>query len=150
MHLFAPPPDVQTEVFARLPDSPRRPGQSEGAVTNAAGRQLDSFLEGPSFDKAGDLYAVDIPDGRIFRISPEGEFSVAAEYDGDPNGLKIDGDGRIFIAGHKNGIMRLDPPSGAVTPHITRRRLEPFRGRNGLAFISLGGNLWPESDWPPV
>ena len=138
MNLFAPPPDVQTEVFARLPDSLRRPGPSEWAATNAAGRQLDSFLEGPSFDRAGNLYVVDIPYGRIFRISPQGEFEVAAEYDGEPNGLKIHNDGRIFIADYKNGIMELDPESGTVTPHITRRRLEPFKGCNDLVFHSNG------------
>jgi len=138
MNLFARPPDVQTEVFARLPDALRRPGPSEWAATNAAGRQLDSFLEGPSFDKAGNLYVVDIPYGRIFRISPEGEFDVVAEYDGEPNGLKIHRDGRIFIADYKNGIMRLDRESGNVTPHITRRRLEPFKGCNDLVFHSNG------------
>ena len=138
MNLFAPPPDVQTEVFARLPDALRRPGPSEWAATNAAGRHLDSFLEGPSFDKAGNLYVVDIPHGRIFRISPEGEFDVVAEYDGEPNGLKIHRDGRIFIADYKNGIMGLDRESGEVTPHITRRRLEPFKGCNDLVFHSNG------------
>ena len=81
---------------------------------------------------------VDIPYGRIFRISPQGEFEVAAEYDGEPNGLKIHNDGRIFIADYKNGIMRLDAENGTVTPHITRRRLEPFKGCNDLVFHSNG------------
>lgn len=47
--MFAAPPELKAEVFARLPDS---------------------FLEGPSFDRAGNLYVVDIPYGRVFRISP--------------------------------------------------------------------------------
>ena len=138
MHLFAPPPIINTEVFARVPDRLRKPRQTEWSATNAGGRELDTFLEGPSFDKAGNLYVVDIPNGRIFRISPQGEFDVVTEYDGEPNGLKTRNDGEIFIADYKNGIMHLDPASGKVTPHVTRRRLEPFKGCNDLVFASNG------------
>jgi gluconolactonase len=34
------------------------------------------------------------------RITPDGNWTVAAEYGGEPNGLKIHKDGRIFIADH--------------------------------------------------
>lgn len=37
---------------------------------------MDCFIEGPSFDKSGDLYVVDIPFGRIFRISRDGIWSL--------------------------------------------------------------------------
>ncbi len=47
-------------------------------------------------------------------------------------------DGRIVIADYKNGIMQLDPPSGAVTPLIDRRRLERFKGVNDLFFAGNG------------
>ncbi|MBB5696610.1 SMP-30/gluconolactonase/LRE family protein, partial [Roseomonas pecuniae] len=73
---------------------------------------MDCFLEGPSFDRQGRLYVTDIPFGRVFRISPEGEWEQVAEYDGWPNGLKIHRDGRIFITDYKRGIMLLDPESG--------------------------------------
>ena len=36
------------------------------------------LLEGPSFDRAGNRYVVDIPNGRVCRISPEGCVPVAA------------------------------------------------------------------------
>jgi len=42
------------------------------------------LLEGPAFDREGNLYMVDIPYGRILRMSPRGDFDVAAEYDGWP------------------------------------------------------------------
>jgi len=38
------------------------------------------------------------------------------QYDGEPNGLKIHRDGRIFVADFKNGIMVLDPVSGVIAP----------------------------------
>ncbi len=34
---------------------------------------VDCFLERPSCDHTGNLYAVDVPYGRIFRIDPRGE-----------------------------------------------------------------------------
>src|SRR3712207_8550982 len=52
------------------------------------------------------LYVTDIPFGRVFRISPEGEWEQVAEYDGWPNGLKIHTDGRIFITDYKRGLVR--------------------------------------------
>jgi hypothetical protein len=52
---------------------------------------------------------------RIFRISPEGIFDLIIEYDGEPNGLKIHRDDRIFVADHKQGILLLDPIRGSVS-----------------------------------
>lgn len=137
--MFAPPPEVRAEVFTRLPDEfrGRRP-PSEWVRVQRGGAPTDSFLEGPSFDRAGNLYVVDIPNGRIFRVSPGGAWALVAEYDGEPNGLKIHRDGRIFVADHRHGIMRLDPASGAVTPVVDRPGLERFKGVNDLVFASSG------------
>jgi len=95
-------------------------------------------LEGPSFDRAGNLYVVDIPFGRVFRISPNGGWEQVAEYDGWPNGLKIHRDGRIFLADYKRGVMLLDPASGKVTPLLETRYSESFKGVNDLVFASNG------------
>ena len=73
------------------------PRPTAWADINRGGQTIDSFLEGPSFDRQGRLYVTDIPYGRVFRISAEGEWELVAEYDGWPNGLKIHRDGRIFI-----------------------------------------------------
>jgi gluconolactonase len=84
------------------------------------------------------LLLVDIPYGRILRVSSAGEWSVVTEYDGWPNGLKIHRDGRIFIADHRRGIMQLDPATGAVTPVLEEVRREGFKGTNDLTFASNG------------
>ncbi|MCY4551429.1 MAG: SMP-30/gluconolactonase/LRE family protein [Defluviicoccus sp.] len=140
--MFAAPPDIETRICARLPDALRRIGQrSSWADMMAHGRLLDSFLEGPSFDRDGNLYLVDIPFGRIFRMSPEGEFEVVAEYDGEPNGLKLHRDGRIFVADHKHGILILDPASGETAVAIDRPRHERFKGCNDL-FFTADGDLY--------
>jgi gluconolactonase len=101
----------------------------------AGGRQpVDSFLEGPSFDRDGNLWFVDIPFGRVFRADTAGVVTQIAEYDGQPNGLKIHADGRIFISDFRNGIMLLDPATGAVTPALQDCDTEGFEGCNDLHF----------------
>ena len=137
--MYAPPQTIEPEIFARVPDSFRRkdPGNA-WAMANRRGIAAESFLEGPSFDRAGNLYVTDIPYGRIFRVSPAGEFTLVAEYDGEPNGLKIAKDGRIFITDYKHGIMELDPNSGQVTSILDRRWSERFKGVNDLVFASNG------------
>lgn len=139
--LFAPPQVIQTEVFATLPDEFRQARRTAFSDVNRGGRPLHSFLEGPSFDRDGNLYVVDIPHGRIFRISPEGRFALIAEYDGEPNGLKVHRDGRLFITDYRNGIMVLDPRTGAVAPLLERRWTERFKGVNDL-FFAANGDLY--------
>lgn len=139
---FQAPPVVQTEVFASVPDRLRKKGQPASWIdANHPGSGIDCFLEGPAFDRAGNLYMVDIPFGRILRMSPAGEFDVAAEYDGWPNGLAVHQDGRIFIADYKHGIMVLDPKSGRVEPWLTHCFSESFKGVNDLTF-ALNGDLY--------
>ena len=107
---------MATEVFARLPAHLEVTNRHSDWIEGRLHGALPSFLEGPSFDRDGNLYCVDIPYGRILRVSPQGEFSTIAEYDGEPNGLKIHKDGRIFVADQKNGIMLIDPAAGTARP----------------------------------
>ncbi|OZI23697.1 gluconolactonase [Bordetella genomosp. 9] len=138
--MYAAPPAMKTEVFTRIPDRYRKAGQlSEERLRAGKGtRATDSYIEGPSFDRQGNLYLVDIAFGLVFRVSPAGEVTQLIEYDGEPNGLKIHRDGRIFVADHKNGILLLDAEAGRVTPHIRRARTEGFKGPNDLFFAANG------------
>ncbi len=141
MSLYAPPAELPTETFARLPDAFRRLRRSAWSDANRGGEPADCFLEGPSFDRDGNLYVVDIPNGRIFRIAPDATWTLVAEYDGWPNGLKIHRDGRIFIADYKRGLMLLDPASGTVASLLDSRHSEAFKGVNDL-FFAANGDLY--------
>ena len=99
---------------------------------------LHSFLEGPSFDREGNLYCVDICHGRIFQISPAGDWRVFAEYDGHPNGLKIHRDGRIFVADAKCGLLFFDRQDGKRTTVSEGMDGCRFGGLNDLVFASNG------------
>ena len=88
--MYAAPPVIQTTIFARLPDDLRMRGEPSEFIAEHPGHvPSHSLLEGPSFDRTGTLYCVDIPFGRIFTVSPSGQFDVFTRYDGWPNGLKI-------------------------------------------------------------
>ena len=137
--MFAAPPAVTAKVFAKLPERFSKVGQrSAFAAVQFHGADTPSFLEGPSFDREGNLWVTDIPYGRIFKIAPNGDVRLVIEYDGEPNGLKFHQDGRAFITDHKNGIMVLDPKTGKIQPHCDRPLLQRFRGVNDLVFASNG------------
>jgi gluconolactonase len=137
--MYAPPKPITPRVFARIPEKfGHGDRQSIWTETMLHGASVPTFLEGPSFDRAGNLYVTDIPWGRIFKITPSGDVSVAAEYDGEPNGLKFHKDRRGFITDHKNGIMVFDPATGKVEPYFDRPHLQRFKGVNDLVFASNG------------
>ena len=139
MYLETPPRLIETKIFSAMPSEFRRTGvRTDWADANRPGVPTDSFIEGPSFDAEGHLYIVDIPFGRIFRISPEGQWTLAIEYDGWPNGLKIDPQGRILVADYMHGIMELDAKAGRMTPVLTARNSESFKGCNDLHLASNG------------
>ena len=70
MYLETPPKLIETKIFSAMPDNFRRKGvATEWADANRPCQPTDSFIEGPSFDAQGNLYIVDIPFGRIFRIA---------------------------------------------------------------------------------
>lgn len=136
---FQPPPIIEAKKVAELP------GQWRACVPNPdwvsgqpAGTPSESLLEGPSFDRHGNFYCVDLPNGRIFRIPPGGDFELVAEYDGWPNGLKVHRDGRLFVSDFKLGLVTVDPDSGKVTRILERYGVEHFKALNDLFFASNG------------
>ena len=138
MFLLNAPQVRDLEFFSSMPDRFRRAERSLWADANRGGAIADSFLEGPVFDAGGNLYVADIPWGRVFRIDARGEWSLVAEYDGEPNGMKFLDERTLLITDYKNGLMRLDVRSGELAPHLQRRNSERFKGVNDLVFDAAG------------
>ena len=107
------------------------------AQANRGGRPTHSFLEGPVVDAQGNLYVTDIPFGRIFRIDGAGAWTLVAEYDGEPNGMKLLDDATLLITDYKNGLMQLDLASGQVRGYLERRNTERFARERGIATITV-------------
>ncbi len=142
MFLTPLPPIRALEVFSSMPARFRKTGvRSAWADANKSGEPIDSFLEGPVFDEAGNLYVTDIPFGRVFRIDARGVWTLICEYDGEPNGMKFRNERELLITDYKNGLMLLDVHSGNVSPFLVRRNSERFKGINDLVF-DRAGNLY--------
>src|SRR5213595_3097800 len=139
MYLETPPLLIETRVFSSMPEKFRKKGVATSwADANRPGQPTDCFIEGPSFDASGNLYIVDIPFGRIFRIAPDKTWTLVVEYDGWPNGLKIDARGRILVADYMQGIIELDARAGKMLLVLTARNSESFKGCNDLHLAGSG------------
>jgi len=132
--MYPPPEIIAARPFASLPERFKGRRDSSWGRINFAAHALTSFLEGPSFDRSGNLYVVDIPFGRIFRIRPDAAWDLVAEYDGWPNGLKVHPDGYLVVADYRRGILRVDPATGAAETMLDSYRCEGFKGCNDLYF----------------
>lgn len=142
MFLLQAPQVRDTELFTRMPDRFRRTGvRSDWADANRGGQPTDSFLEGPVFDEAGNLYVTDIPFGRIFRIDAQGDWALIAEWAGEPNGQKFLNERELLVTDYRNGLMVVDIVRGSVRPFLERRHSERFKGVNDLCF-DRRGNLY--------
>ena len=139
MSYFPPPRRIETTVFTRLPDRFRRPRRTAWCDANRGGREVDSFLEGPAFDRQGRLYVTDIPFGRVFRIS-----SGRANGNRSPN-MTAGRTGSQSIATAASS----SPTIGAgwccstrrpvaVNPFLETALSEGFKGVNDLVFSTDG------------
>lgn len=104
-------------------------------------------LEGPAFDRQGNLLFLDIYAGRVLKLTPDRQLSVLhTEKDLHPAGLAIHKDGRIFIAAlgpigasgsfEAGSVIALDANGG------NRQVIVPTTGKylvDDLAFDSAGG-----------
>lgn len=132
------PTVVDAHVLTAMPAALRRPVASEWADANKAGDPVDCFIEGPSFDRQGNLFVTDIPHGRILKIDAALQWSVAAEYDGWPNGTAFHRDGSLWIADYRRGLLRLDTATGKIDTLLGHRNSESFKGLNDLTFDEEG------------
>lgn len=136
--MYPPAAEIRAKIAFRLPESLHRTGETSRWIAARRGGPLHSFLEGPSFDRHGNLYAVDLAHGRILRFSPDGGVSVFADYEGEPNGLKIHRDRRIFVADRMHGLLVFDPAKGTRETRLAGPGTDRFHGVNDLAFSSAG------------
>ena len=141
MFLTHTPTLRELELWTKLPARFRRPQRTVWSDANMGGREVDSFLEGPVFDSAGNLYVTDIPFGRVFCIDIKGEWELVAQWDGEPNGMKFLNETELLVTDYRNGLMVVDSRSGAVRSYLGRRNTESFKGLNDLSFDSKG-NLY--------
>lgn len=107
----------------------------------------DMALEGPAFDREGNLFFLDIYGGRVLRLTPDRQLTaIYTDKDLHPAGLAIHKDGRIFIAAlgpigasgtfEAGSVIAIDPNG------VNREVIVPTTGKHlvdDLAFDNTGG-----------
>lgn len=129
-------------LLSRLPDSLRRPLRSAWSDANRGGAPIDSFLEGPCFDEAGNLFCTDIPHGRVFRVAGA-QWETLVTYEGWPNGLAARG-AELLVADYRHGLLTLDPNTGAMAPVLEKLLSEGFKGLNDVITHPDGSVLFTD------
>lgn len=136
MFLLKQPEVRALRLFSRMPDALRKPARTSWSEANQGGRRIDSFLEGPVVDDSGNLFVTDIPNGRVLKVAPQGHWSVVAQWEGEPNGMKLLNAQELLVTDYRNGLVRVNIRSGEVRPHLERRNTERFKGLNDLTIDS--------------
>ena len=125
----------------RLPEEYRHMGEpSAWAKMTRPGQSMHSFLEAAFFDADGNLWLSDVPYGRIFKVSPEGHWSLAHQIDGEPHAMRITPDGRHIAVDYRHGLIEL---TGQSDFNVLSTGLEsqPFLGLSDMAYAPDGA-LW--------
>ncbi len=140
--IFALPKRIMAERLSTVPTEFRRP--HPGFTTRHLGDTFDCYIEGAAVDRAGNVLMVDIPASRVLKLSPRGEWSIVAEYDGRPKGLKVHRDGRLFIADNRRGVVIVDPATGKTDIALTRSSYGGFQACNDIALSRTGSVLFTD------
>jgi lactonase len=99
------------------------------------------FLEGPAFDRQGNLYVSSIFDSRIIKITPDKQITTILKKDGlMPDGIAIHKDGRLFLACLSGKVATVNPDGSNFTTIDAKYQGAP-RSANDLVFDSKG-NLY--------
>lgn len=129
------------QVHARVPDSLAVTDREPGWVRRERGVPAPlAFLEGPVLDGDGGLHLVDVAWGRILHLDANGSFRVVVEYDGEPNGLALTGDGRLLVADYRRGLLEVAGLRDEPTVRVLADEVDgkPFHGLNDLVVAADG------------
>jgi len=144
--MYSTPLSLTTDTHFELPSFLHEAGvENPWSHANLGGRDIHSFLNAPVFDASGNLWLVDTPFGRIFRVTPTGEWDLITKYDGWPSGLKFHADGRLFIADQRHGILQFDVSLRKLSPVVTHYVGQRFLGVSDLVFATNGDLLFSDA-----
>src|SRR5438876_11827327 len=109
-----------------------------------------TFIEGPTVDRAGNVYFSEIMAQRILKLSPDGTLSTYRERSNNANGLLIDPQGRLVACEgadsqrtgvpmkFKPQITRTDLRTGRMEVLADSYQGKPFSGPNDVTIDGKG------------
>lgn len=113
------------------------------AQTVERAAEVPALTEGPTVDRAGNVYFSELRSQRIYKLGTDGELSVFREHSHASNGLVIDPQGRLVACedsadGQQPRITRTDLASGAIEVLTDNYHGVPYRAPNDVTFDSKG------------
>ena len=105
-------------------------------------------LEGPAFDRHGNLFFVDWVRHSIMRRSQDGELREFFNTGGIPAGLAFHPDGSLWVADEGDdihGLLRITPDAEAAIV-VNEFAGKPLNGANDLIFDNAG-NIYFSDPW---
>jgi gluconolactonase len=117
-----------------------------GARTTVAARTC--LLEGPAFDGDGNLFFSDIIGNHIYRMTPDGTFSIFREDSGRTNGNTFDALGRLiscegaeFGPAGRRRLVRTDLKTGKIEVLTERFEGKRYNSPNDVV-VDGQGRIW--------
>ena len=134
------PSVIETRIHATVPKDMQLTDRDSAFTRDIFhGQRVGSFLEGPSFDRHGNLLMVDIAHGRIMKLSPSrrlvgrGQVRRTAERPQDPQGRA-----HLRHRPRRTASWSSIPSTARSRLSSDRDKLPGFKGTNDLFFASNG------------
>lgn len=130
-------------VFLGLVCAP--PTFSENVI--ASGAKLEklaggfAFTEGPTSDKAGNLFFVDQPNNRIMEWSANGKLSTFMQPSGHANGMCFDANGNLIACADERNELWSIAPDKKVTVLVKDYHGKYLNGPNDV-WVAPGGAMY--------
>jgi len=98
-----------------------------------------AFTEGPTRDRAGNVFFVDQPNNRIMEWSTDGKLSTFMQPSGYANGMCFDAQGNLIACADEHNQLWSIAPDKTVTVLITNYQGKYLNGPNDVWVAPNGG-----------
>jgi gluconolactonase len=120
-------------LWTTLPDGMRHTGEpSAWAKMTRPGQQMHSFLEAAFFDDDKSLWLSDVPYGRVFCISPAGDWTLEHQIEGEPHAMRLAPDGSRIAVDYRHGLIALTGPDSFEV--LSTGGDKPFLGLSDMTY----------------
>jgi gluconolactonase len=133
------------QLAAGMDSQAGTPGRTLGIDAICGDCRLEKFtdecvgrLEGPNFDRDGNLWMVSPATSSIYKVTPDGHCAVVAQTPA-PNGTRFSRDGKLYGVDNQRGVFWLDTKSLQITWVTNKFGAESFHGVDDLYFDREGG-----------
>jgi gluconolactonase len=118
---------------------------SQGVVAPGATLQKPAgnfaFTEGPTIDRAGNLFFVDQPNDSIMEWSADGKLSTFMKPSGYANGMMFDANGNLIACADEHNQLWSIAPDKTVTVLVTNFQGKYMNGPNDV-WIAPNGSMY--------